>query len=325
MIDSDFDFLEKQDASSYFNDMHASNPKCFNLIKVALSMGACIAGSASLFAFLKARGNRNHTPFSDIDVWFPNEETLSAFLGTVLMDRELKIKKSFTGSAIDVKPMDWGSYREGCLQVIVFKVGNPKKIISEFDFSNVSVAMVSNGFHFHKDVERLFNDKHLQMQNDGSPFFVSRVRKYIRKGFRVLDPKIQVRLHREMVAALDKAIENHKDFDSKAPITDDVVEAHFGKSRADSKAAISMVNSFDFGKPPNENILSPDMLKEIKHKLECLAEIDSSIINASFAYRVEKGDYVDHRATVPSTGFGIDVFDDLLAPTPKLRVPKRST
>lgn len=198
----DFVFRADDTAFKKLMDSLQSVPRTQNLLRLANSLGAIVAGGAAISLFEGDKGGR-YRAARDLDLWFPNQEVLDTFIASTKLMDNITCKKSFGGHAIDITTKEYGPD----LQVIAFRVGDPVDIISEFDFLNCAVAFNSEGFWYHKDVPELLTSKKLMLQNDNSAFFVSRVYKYLMKGFHTLDSIIQDKLYENLSSIADKAIQ----------------------------------------------------------------------------------------------------------------------
>lgn len=222
----DYEFLPDDGAMPIVLNSLGSAKTTSSMLRLALSLGAVIAGGAAISLFesrnQKEPTDRNQTLaaprarkkitsrflWRDVDFWFPNEESLRAYLATIATDPNIKHKASFGGHAIDMLIPDGGPQ----LQVITFRTGSPVEIISQFDFTNCAVAFDGKGFWFHRDVPFLAKQKKLTMLNDNSAWFMSRVYKYLKKGYYTVDDRIQVRLFTELNSLVDRGLELAKSF-----------------------------------------------------------------------------------------------------------------
>lgn len=231
----DFEYHQDDAALDVVLNNFSSFPKTSNMIRLALSLGAVIAGGAAISLFEFRKKCHSSSPpapskglWKDIDLWFPNQASLDTYFSSVSLNG-IVCHKSFGGNAIDLRIPDGGPP----LQVITFRIGSPVEIISQFDFKNCAIAFDGRGFWLHKDVPELLRQKKLELLNDNSKWFISRVSKYLRKGYCVLDKEIQERMFRELSDLSDKAIELAESFISTSP-------EHSSKSDESSKYRTAM-------------------------------------------------------------------------------------
>lgn len=205
---NDYEFLPDETVLSSMLNTFSRHQTTANMIRLAISLGAVIAGGAAI-SLLEARTtgkNRDSIRYGlwrDVDLWFPNQESLDVYLSTAAVDRNISFRPSFGRNAIDFDITDGGPQ----LQVIMCRTGTPIEIISKFDFTNCAVAFDGKGFWYHKDVPTLCEQKKLGLLNDDSPFFMSRVAKYLKKGYYTVDDSIRDRLYSDLSAVGNKGID----------------------------------------------------------------------------------------------------------------------
>jgi hypothetical protein len=110
-----------------------------SLVRLALSLGASIAGGAAISLFDVCQNGKDEREmgsvfWKDIDLWFSDEKTLTAFMVTARLNRGIRTQLSYGGHALDIHCGDGPP-----LQAITFRTGNPIEIISKFDFVNCAV------------------------------------------------------------------------------------------------------------------------------------------------------------------------------------------
>lgn len=201
-------FVPNTDAYKDLKNNLVYDPTSKNLLQLAMSLGAVIAGGSAISALKKIYDLPSPRFISDVDIWFSDEEMLQVFLASLKLPPyvdEVRIRRSFGGSAYDIIPK---SSRGKNLQVIVFKTGNVEKIISDFDFVNCAVAVNETGVWHNKDVPQLLRENRLEMQNGSSPYLLSRVEKYRSKGFTLFGKTLKKRLFQNLNSLADDAI-NH--------------------------------------------------------------------------------------------------------------------
>lgn len=205
---SDYEFLPDGTALSSMLDTFSQHKTTAGMIRLAIALGAVIAGGAAISLLeartkSKDRGKIRYGLWRDVDLWFPNQEALDMYLVTIETTPGISISPSFGRNAIDLTISDGGP----TLQVIMFRTGDPVEIISQFDFTNCAVAFDGKGFWYHKDAPAFNEQKKLGLLNGDSPFFLSRVAKYIKKGYYTVDDTIRDRLYVELGSIADKGLE----------------------------------------------------------------------------------------------------------------------
>lgn len=248
---NDYEFLEDKQAYASLLDNVAPYKKTSNMIRLAISLGACIAGGSAVSLLQKKMMGRAPN-MRDIDLWFCDQKSMDAFLFSAKMDPEISTKISFGGHAVDLSIRETGWTIP--LQVITFRSGTPVEVISQFDFKNCAVAVTPEGFWYQKDVPQLLKENKLSMLNDNSAFFMSRVEKYLRKGFDKLDDEISLKLFSQLNSMLDKVIESVSTFDSS---TDKPLE-DFDKRYNPIKGALGKITNLASRFMAHQNRLKRD-------------------------------------------------------------------
>ena len=226
---NDYKFLPDETVLSSMLNTFSQHKTTCKMIRLAITLGGVIAGGAAI-SLLEAqtkgtaRAQIRYGMWRDIDLWFPNQETLDVYIATAALDSSISFSPSFGRNAIDFTITDGGPQ----IQVIAFRTGDAVKIISQFDFTNCAVAFDGKGFWYHKDVPALSEQKKLGLLNGDSPFFMSRVAKYIKKGYYTVDDAIQERLYNELGVMADKGIALGKEFalDTSKPLSEFDREYH---------------------------------------------------------------------------------------------------
>lgn len=296
-MNADFEFIPSKGAYQNVLDRMAGLPKITNLIRMAMSLGACIAGGAAISVLQNhlSVGKRMNN-WKDIDFWFPNRESLDAFLISAKMDPDVSYKSSFGGHALDfvVREKMWSIP----IQAIMFRTGDPVQIISQFDFKNCACAIVPDGFWIHKDVPDLMKTSKLALLNDNSAFFLSRVEKYIKKGFVDVDSAVKRKVWSELDRLTNAAIQACKDYspDTTKPL------AEFDYSYKDHKKVSSRTLSLIYRfaamhKASSESgfgLFSAKQLEEINEKEQFLLQFQETVGNKRReSYNLPYGYYSD--------------------------------
>ena len=238
---SDFEFVENENAICVLEKRLQNFPKTRKILNLALTLGACIAGGSaiSLMEKIYEESKKNSSiSWRDIDLWFSDTNSLNVFLASVVLIDGVVCSPSFGGCAIDLTIKDEGKL----LQAVTFKTGSPEKIISDFDFKNCAVALDKRGFYFHAEAPKLNRDRKLSLLNDNSPFFMSRLNKYLRKGYTSLDEKIQKKTYSDLVKFIDSSLEKRRtislDFDNQKSVLD------LKKANSELRKIVSTVNLY---------------------------------------------------------------------------------
>jgi hypothetical protein len=273
-MNDNFLYREDPQAMKIVLDTIKDHDAASSLVRVALSLGAVIAGGAAISLFASRMNSEGAIPHArrwanwrDIDLWFPNETSLNTFIATAAIDPAgIKCTKSYGGHAIDIRCVKGGPL----IQVITFRKGSPVEIISHFDFINCAVAFDGKGFWYHKEVPELTKQKKLALQCDNSPYFLSRVNKYASKGYLALDESVSKKLFVELCDALDAAnaladvavrdLEAGVNSDLKKSEYDEIYQPIVNKLHQASTVARKFINLSVY----SDKVLTPDQVHAIQ-------------------------------------------------------------
>jgi len=289
---SDYEFLPDETVLLSMLDTFSRHETTANMIRLAISLGAVIAGGAAI-SLLEARTtgkNRNSIRYGlwkDVDLWFPNQESLDVYLSTAAVDRNISFRPSFGRNAIDLDITDGGPQ----LQVIMFRTGTPVEIISKFDFTNCAVAFDGKGFWYHKAVPALCEQKKLSLLNGDSPFFMSRVSKYLKKGYYTIDVAIRERLYSDLNTVADKGIEHGKSLVLQTKSTLQEFDKEYNPSFRAVCRAETYLSRFIHVGPPRGGVIACEVFTS--EQLGCLQKKETELSEMRVSYSTTRAKEYD--------------------------------